>query len=206
MTAIVSPHACCNDGIITDLSGYGCIPGNLGLPEKYQPIGNYAQAKNFVVEDAGASVVSSDSSYSFSVMNNGTVGLWVHELPGFAWLIEKGMLEQGTGSSSKKIMSQKAITDQLFGVGQKWRDMKPHRAASTMYYNTTGRTIAVSIQATSISGASPAIIVTDTDGNSVTVGGFNLSSSSGSAQLFAIVPPGHSYIAHVDIIVWSELL
>lgn len=35
MTAIVSPHVYCNDGIITDLSGYGCIPGNLGLPEKY---------------------------------------------------------------------------------------------------------------------------------------------------------------------------
>ena len=35
MTAIVFPHVYCNDGIITDLSGYGCIPGNLGLPEKY---------------------------------------------------------------------------------------------------------------------------------------------------------------------------
>lgn len=31
MTAIVFPHVCCNGGIITDLSGYGCIPGNLGL-------------------------------------------------------------------------------------------------------------------------------------------------------------------------------
>ncbi|QXO69036.1 hypothetical protein [Morganella morganii] len=42
MTAIVFPHVYCNDGIITDLSGYGCIPGNLGLPEKYQPKGQYA--------------------------------------------------------------------------------------------------------------------------------------------------------------------
>ncbi|MER3000624.1 hypothetical protein ABTW34_04905, partial [Morganella morganii] len=33
MTAIVFPHVYCNDGIITDLSGYGCIPGNLGLRE-----------------------------------------------------------------------------------------------------------------------------------------------------------------------------
>lgn len=41
MTAIVFPHVCCNDGIITDLSGYGCIPGNLGLGEKFQPKGNY---------------------------------------------------------------------------------------------------------------------------------------------------------------------
>ncbi|HCR3209783.1 TPA: hypothetical protein ON479_001976 [Morganella morganii] len=35
MTAIVFPHVCCNDGIITDLSGYDCIPGNLGLGEIY---------------------------------------------------------------------------------------------------------------------------------------------------------------------------
>ncbi|MBT0503189.1 hypothetical protein ISO56_18575, partial [Morganella morganii subsp. morganii] len=35
MTAIVFPHVCCNGGIITDLSGYGCIPGNLGLGEIY---------------------------------------------------------------------------------------------------------------------------------------------------------------------------
>ena len=34
MTAIVFPHVCCNDGIITDLSGYGCILGNLGLEER----------------------------------------------------------------------------------------------------------------------------------------------------------------------------
>ncbi|MEX6320217.1 hypothetical protein [Providencia huaxiensis] len=26
MTVIASPHVCCNDGIITDLSSYGCIP------------------------------------------------------------------------------------------------------------------------------------------------------------------------------------
>ncbi|WP_105369890.1 hypothetical protein [Morganella morganii] len=34
MIAIVFPHVYCNDGIITDLSGYGFIPENLGLEEK----------------------------------------------------------------------------------------------------------------------------------------------------------------------------
>lgn len=52
MTAIVSPHVYCNDGIITDLSGYGCIPGNLGLPEKYQPKGNYQTAGNYADKSA----------------------------------------------------------------------------------------------------------------------------------------------------------
>ncbi|WP_133060269.1 hypothetical protein, partial [Morganella morganii] len=60
MTAIVFPHVCCNDGIITDLSGYDCIPGNLGLGEA---------AKSGVV--------------------------------------------QGTGTSTKDVMSQKSVTDAL---------------------------------------------------------------------------------------------
>lgn len=46
MTAIVFPHVCCNDGIITDLSGYGCTPGNLGLGEA---------AKSNVVQGTGSS-------------------------------------------------------------------------------------------------------------------------------------------------------
>ncbi|MEY1422448.1 hypothetical protein AB7038_01380 [Morganella morganii] len=49
MTAIVFPHVYCNDGIITDLSGYGCIPGNLGLGEA---------AKSDVVQVAGSSKIS----------------------------------------------------------------------------------------------------------------------------------------------------
>ncbi|HID7483680.1 TPA: hypothetical protein ACXHWU_001327 [Morganella morganii] len=55
MTAIVFPHVYCNDGIITDLSGYGCIPGNLGLG---------GAAKSNVTQATGASktdVMSQDS-------------------------------------------------------------------------------------------------------------------------------------------------
>lgn len=55
MTAIVFPHVYCNDGIITDLSGYGCIPGNLGLGEA---------AKSNVTQATGASktdVMSQDA-------------------------------------------------------------------------------------------------------------------------------------------------
>ncbi|WP_214272078.1 hypothetical protein, partial [Morganella morganii] len=49
MTAIVFPHVYCNDGIITDLSGYGCIPGNLGLGEA---------AKSNVVQTTGSSTIN----------------------------------------------------------------------------------------------------------------------------------------------------
>lgn len=56
MTAIVFPHVCCNDGIITDLSSYGCIPGNLGLGEA---------AKSGISQTTGTSktdVVSQDGA------------------------------------------------------------------------------------------------------------------------------------------------
>ncbi|MEM7921635.1 hypothetical protein Q4Q65_07590, partial [Morganella morganii] len=57
MTAIVSPHVCCNDGIITDLSGYGCIPRNLGLPELLDKKFNKTGGKitgNIVLNDGTA--------------------------------------------------------------------------------------------------------------------------------------------------------
>ncbi|WP_337153270.1 hypothetical protein, partial [Morganella morganii] len=63
MTAIVSPHVCCNDGIITDLSGYGCIPGNLGLGEKFSPLSLYGR------ESDGSAKINTPSgavSLSFS--------------------------------------------------------------------------------------------------------------------------------------------
>ncbi|MEQ5123135.1 gp53-like domain-containing protein [Morganella morganii] len=59
MTAIVFPHVYCNDGIITDLSGYGCIPGNLGLKELYLTLtGGTLTGPLFVRQDGPAFVIS----------------------------------------------------------------------------------------------------------------------------------------------------
>ncbi|MEM8445927.1 pyocin knob domain-containing protein [Morganella morganii] len=85
MTAIVSPHVYCNDGIITDLSGYGCIPGNLGLPKKFQaagygyskeesdtlfqPKGNYAPSGNYAVKGDSYTKEESDKKYFYAHTN-----------------------------------------------------------------------------------------------------------------------------------------
>ncbi|QWL85740.1 hypothetical protein [Morganella morganii] len=90
MTAIVFPHVYCNDGIITDLSGYGCIPGNLGLGEA---------AKSNVVQTIGSSttnVMSQDVT---------TRGLLAK--------VNKTDVTDSTGADSEKIISQKGVTDEL---------------------------------------------------------------------------------------------
>ncbi|EPC7545010.1 gp53-like domain-containing protein [Morganella morganii] len=70
MTAIVLPHVCCNDGIITDLSGYGCIPGNLGLPEKF------ADKKRFDANGSFTLIFSEDRKFSLQLGNNGYLSLY----------------------------------------------------------------------------------------------------------------------------------
>ncbi|KJF75869.1 hypothetical protein UA45_21480 [Morganella morganii] len=80
MTAIVFPHVCCNDGIITDLYGYGCIPANLGLPEKF------ADKKNFFSSSNQAGVRPSENSdISFVTLSTGHVGVWSNTAGEFLW-------------------------------------------------------------------------------------------------------------------------
>lgn len=65
MTAILFPHVCCNGGIITDLSGYGCIPGNLGLGDA---------AKSNIVQAIGDSItdVMSQRTVTYHLSNKAT--------------------------------------------------------------------------------------------------------------------------------------
>ncbi|MFW0853566.1 hypothetical protein ACNYC7_15860 [Morganella morganii] len=70
MTAIVFPHVCCNGGIITDLSGYGCIPGNLGLLEKF------ADKKRFDTNGSFTLMLSEDRKFSLQLGNHGYLTLY----------------------------------------------------------------------------------------------------------------------------------
>lgn len=103
MTAIVSPHVCCNDGIITDLSGYGCIPGNLGLPElldkKFDKVGG-------VITATGAAVdirTKSDSSGYLQISD--ASGKAIHQIgktTAGAELIVRNVTEEATVSVGKQ--------------------------------------------------------------------------------------------------------
>lgn len=91
--------------------------------------------------------------------------LWIDALGGFkafirggsntswqAWveLLTTHNLLQGLGQSTKYPVSQKAVTDAIssvpsVGVGQTWQDMHASRVSGTVYTNTTGKPIQLSL-------------------------------------------------------------
>ena len=96
MTAIVFPHICCNGGIITDLSGSGCIPGNLGLRETINQAtgalqkernGADIQDKNLFVRQTGAA-----RAFSAGISIGGDGGQWT-TTEFISWLESKGAFE-----------------------------------------------------------------------------------------------------------------
>ncbi|MEM8074723.1 hypothetical protein Q4R22_10665 [Morganella morganii subsp. sibonii] len=167
MTAIVFPHVCCNGGIITDLSGYGCIPGNLGLSELFSPLsifyteGGYAVIKTGEVYDHFAVKGGVFGSYNpqvdqwnFQMPVTGpeqTVGAYKNRVMSqfaVSEALKKKLntddVAQGTGNSESKVISQKATTaaideiySKMLGVGMTFRDVTAERTVGTNYVNSS---------------------------------------------------------------------
>lgn len=88
--------------------------GNLGLPEKYQQKGNYADGRVFrALSGDGASISELSGKYLLAVKEDGTVVLHDRIKGKSLWAIVGGVLAQATGYDTGLIMSQKAITDAL---------------------------------------------------------------------------------------------
>ena len=101
-------------------------------------------------------------------------------------------LVQGTGGQALAAMSS-------LGYGQTWRSLTGSRALGVTYYNTTGKPISVSI---GVSGSiAPATLTVGTTASYAQPGNSTIST------LFAIVPPGGSYICTYagSLTQWSEL-
>ena len=99
---------------------------------------------------------------------------------------------QGTGSSTTNVMSQKAVSDQLLGVGQTWQSVS--RSRDTIYTNTTGRAIAVSMRFVGLKGSGSDIlesIVVDGVGAAVS---YVPGATSGDVSMFAVIPNGSTYM------------
>lgn len=106
---------------------------------------------------------------------------------------------QGAGGQAFASMSS-------LGYGQTWQNVAGSRAASTIYYNTTGKPIGVLIRWSS--GTINANASLSVDG---VAGGFTSDTNPAnlSTSLFSVVPPGASYVFSVSaagtVHVWSEL-
>lgn len=98
---------------------------------------------------------------------------------------------QGAGGQALTALSS-------LGYGQTWQNVTSTRAGGTTYYNTTGKPISVSI----FTNGSGTLTVAG-----LTVQSFNMTSTSMSFTMSAIVPPGATYSASISFTLsgWYEL-
>jgi hypothetical protein len=98
-----------------------------------------------------------------------------------------------------------ALTTDVIGVNQTWQAVTGSRAAGTTYTNSTGKPIAVSINATPTAGSSTATLTV----GGVAVATTQQTSSVGYAPtIFSIVPNGATYVltlTNFSLSTWNEL-
>lgn len=130
-----------------------------------------------------------------------------------AWteMISSDNLKQDTGQAVDFPMSQRAVTDQLIGVGQTWTDVSASRNTGVNYTNNTGRTMIVSL-AGSGDGTQDGVgeIRIDIDGVTLRVSRDANSQGGVFPSGLAVVPPGSTYKvysqeASMSVRVWLEL-
>lgn len=118
-------------------------------------------------------------------------------------------IAQTTGSSTSKLVSQKALTDALLGVNQKFTDVKSQREKSVSYTNTTGKPIFIMVSVYLLSTTTGADISLYIDNVKFLTrgGGSGNEGTYKGAFVSAIIPPNSSYkiesSANIDS--WGEL-
>ncbi|MEY1090005.1 hypothetical protein AB7160_14240 [Morganella morganii] len=147
MTAIAFPHVYCNDGIITDLSGYGCIPGNLGLPEKFQPKGSYQAAGNYADgvtytkgADGSAQIKAPSGNAALELSFNGWLNVLNKDGEATLSFSPVGIMHVGT-------IPVERLSGYIRGIGdgQDWKVVTDQRKGGVTYKNPFDRTITVSV-------------------------------------------------------------
>ncbi len=114
---------------------------NLGLPEKYQPKGNYQSAGNYADGNTfkknvdNASVTSPDGKYSLIIDNNGKVFTWDGTNATLAFSAA-GVLDVGSVPYARVTGAPAHL-----GVGQSWNNMTSSRSVGVTYTNDTGKPI-----------------------------------------------------------------
>lgn len=95
-------------------------------------------------------------------------------------------VSQNTGSSEKNVMSENAVSERLFGIGQTWQNVTASRAVNTIYRNTGKKTITISV--TKLGRSGTILYINNEPVTSVDYGDGNLQGS-----LCMPVPPGAEY-------------
>ncbi|MEG9384497.1 hypothetical protein [Morganella morganii] len=204
MTAIVFPRVYCNDGIITDLSGYGCIPGNLGLPElldkKFDKTGGKITGQTDIESPGGRTQTlkaKAGTSVYQELYLQDTFAAWWGITAGNKLSLENRITSNTLtiGTDGFKIDGKDiATTEQLFGVGQTYRNLTTSRQNKVWYTNTDSKPRIVHVESNRTGTQYPFSIdiqIIDTGGQCR--GDYRWTAADEVVSLTAIVPPGARY-------------
>ncbi len=174
---------------------------NLGLPEKYQPKGNYAVTNAAATQLFTGPVISSDTVgaqntdgklKSFLFISGGAAPAWGATVNGGYAGALKHPLKDGTAATTDDVNAVKGLA---LGVGQAWQIVTRGNGATNT--NNTGRTITVNvIRYTGVRGRVSV--------NGISVAAFRGGRTDTSPTInvdmtvTAIVPPGAKYIISWD--------
>jgi hypothetical protein len=122
---------------------------------------------------------------------------------------QRGLASQAeaeTGTDNTKLMTplrtSQAVATRAIGIGQTWQDVTSSRSSSTVYQNTTGRTIEVAVETTNGTFGRLQVSVTGT-GSWRSVGGLP---STGAGAACAVIPENWYYrVTHDAVVAWAEL-
>ncbi|EPL4422564.1 hypothetical protein MGU78_000373 [Morganella morganii] len=201
MTAIVFPHVCCNDGIITDLSGYGCIPGNLGLRELYLALTGGTLKGPLNIEYVGGRGLTTGATAGTSIYHElyllGKLVAWWGIINSNELVLENRVAGKKLiiGPDGFKIDGKNiATTDQLFGVGQTYKNLTSSRQNKVWYTNTDSKPRIIHVESNRTGTQYPFSIdiqIIDTGGQNR--GDYRWTAADEVVSLTAIVPPGARY-------------
>ena len=184
---------------------------NLGLPEKYQPKGTYADGKVFYSIGSGERGIFGSNGESF-IVGNASSHTGVYK-DGWVWMFNaSGVMLYG----DVPVARISDLNTKLFGVGQSVQNVTSQRSVGTTYKNNTGKAICVSAGGTAKATTEPVFLSLEVDGylmatsKTATGGGAN-----GMSHVFVCgtVLPGSSYIVKdgtagndkVDLKFWTEV-
>lgn len=184
---------------------------NLGLPEKYQPKGTYADGNVFYSIGGGERGIFGSNGESFIVGNaSGHTGVYKD---GWVWMFNaSGVMIYG----DVPVARISDLNTKLFGVGQSVQNVTSQRAVGNRYTNNTGKAIYVSAGGTAKSTSDPVFLSLEVDGilmatSKAWAGGSGL----GMTHVFVcgIIPPGSYYTVKdgtagndkLDLKFWTEM-
>lgn len=122
------------------------------------------------------------------------------------WRIVSQDLATTSGASNSKGITQKAITNMMFGIEQSWKNLTTSRSKDTEYTNTSTKIRTVSVSTTT-TGNTVSSVQFYINGNLIASANSRFSDSEKVANLTIPVPPGDKYkvTGSGSVLIWSEL-